>query len=83
MPSGASWFAALLADRRALRTDLSIDRAADAIWALCSQATFESLVTARGWTHLEYRDWLADMLAKALLRDHTAASEEPADSPPA
>jgi AcrR family transcriptional regulator len=65
--NGLRRFASLLAERGALRPDLSVDRAADVIWTLCAQSTFESLVTARGWTHHEYREWLGEMLADALL----------------
>lgn len=60
-------FAALLAERGSLRPDLPADRAADIIWTVCAQANYDSLVTARGWTHDEYRDWLTDALAHALL----------------
>ncbi|HZW41788.1 MAG TPA: helix-turn-helix domain-containing protein [Agromyces sp.] len=65
--NGLRRFASLLAERGALRPDLTVDRAADVIWTLCAQPTFESLVTARGWTHHEYREWLGQMLADALL----------------
>jgi hypothetical protein len=64
---GMRGFAALLHDRGALRPDLTVDRAADILWALCAQATYDSLVTHRGWTDAEYRDWLAQTLASALL----------------
>lgn len=73
--AGLRRFATLLADRGALRHDVSVDRATDVIWTLCAQSTFESLVGARGWTHAEYRDWLADMLAKALLEDQSRSSD--------
>jgi len=62
-------FAALLAERGALRPGLSADRAADIIWTVCAQANYDSLVTARGWTPAEYRDWLAETLANGLLAD--------------
>lgn len=65
--TGLRRFASLLADEGALRADLTVDRATDVIWTLCAQSTFESLVTARGWTHREYREWLGDTLADALL----------------
>jgi len=65
--AGLRRFASLLAERGVLRPSLTVDRAADVIWTLCAQSTFESLVTARGWTHLEYREWLGGMLADALL----------------
>lgn len=65
--SGLRRFAQLLADRGALRPDLTVEQATDVLWTLAAQATFEALVTARGWTHHEYRDWLGRTLADALL----------------
>jgi AcrR family transcriptional regulator len=56
-----------LADLGALRRDVPVQRARDIVWALCAQATFDALVTACGWSHVEYRDWLAEMLVAALL----------------
>jgi AcrR family transcriptional regulator len=64
---GLRRFAALLAERGALRPGLSVDRAADIIWALCAQANYDSLVTSRGWTDQDYRRWLSETLAHALL----------------
>lgn len=64
---GLRRFAALLHDRGALRPDLTVDRAADILWTLCAQGTYESLVTQRGWSDIEYRDWLAQTLASTLL----------------
>ena len=66
--AGLRRFADLLADRGALRDGLTVDRAADIIWTLCAQATFEALVTGRGWTHAQYREWLGELLADALLQ---------------
>lgn len=65
--AGLHRFAELLADRGALRPDMTTDRAADILWTLCAQATFEALVTARGWTHSRYREWLGDTLSDCLL----------------
>jgi AcrR family transcriptional regulator len=67
--NGLRRFAALLAERGVLRPGLTVDRAADIIWTVCAQATYDSLVTARGWTPAEYRDWLAETLAVCLLTD--------------
>jgi AcrR family transcriptional regulator len=64
---GLRRFAALLDERGALRPGLTADRAADIIWTVCGQATYDSLVTARGWTPDEFRDWLAETLSHALL----------------
>lgn len=65
--TGLRRFADLLATRGALRPELTAELAADIIWTLCAQANYDSLVTSRGWTHEQYRDWLTDMLAAALL----------------
>jgi AcrR family transcriptional regulator len=64
---GMGDFARLLAERGALRPGLSVDRAADILWTLCAQANYDALVTGCGWTHTEYRDWLAQTLAQTLL----------------
>lgn len=65
--SGMRRFAGFLAEQGVLRAGLSEARAADLIWTICAQANFDALVTARGWTHAEYREWLGSMLAAALL----------------
>lgn len=70
---GLRRFAALLAERGALRPGLSVNRAADILWTLCAQANYDCLVISRGWTHEEYRNWLSETLASALLvNDHGA-----------
>jgi AcrR family transcriptional regulator len=61
----------LLADRGALKPGLTIDKARDLIWTLCAQANYDALVTARGWSHADYREWLAEALAAALLPGET------------
>lgn len=65
--TGLREFAGLLAERGALRWGLPTDRAADIIWTICAQANYDALVTSRGWTHAEYRDWLTETLTRALL----------------
>lgn len=65
--AGLRQLAGLLAERGALRPGLSVERAADILWTLCAQATYDALVTDRGWTHHQYRDWLAETLSHALL----------------
>jgi AcrR family transcriptional regulator len=64
---GLRRFAGLLAQNNALRSGLSVERAADLIWTICAQANYDALVTARGWSHLDYQDWLTDTLAASLL----------------
>jgi AcrR family transcriptional regulator len=60
-------FASLLAERGALKPGLTVDKARDLIWTLCAQANYDALVTSRGWSHEDYREWLAEALAAALL----------------
>jgi AcrR family transcriptional regulator len=43
------------------------ERAADECWVLTSLPVFAQLTVARGWSAGAYRDWLARMLAAALL----------------
>ena len=64
---GMRRFAALLADLGELRPGMDAHRAADILWTVCAQANYDSLVTGRGWTPDEYRDWVTDTLAHALL----------------
>jgi len=64
---GMRRFAGLLAERGALRADLSVDRAADILWTLCAQTTYVSLVTVRGWPTEDYEEWLTTALVASLL----------------
>lgn len=66
--AGLGRFAQLLADRGALRPELSAEQARDIIWTMCSHAVYEQLVIQRGWSPQQYRSWLADTLGRALLR---------------
>ncbi len=66
--AGLQRFADLLADRGALRPGMTSDRAADILFTVCAQANYDALVGTLGWTAEEYREWLADTLAHALLR---------------
>ena len=64
---GLRRFGAALAATGALRPGLNAERAGDLIWTICAQANYDALVTALGWSHQEYRDWLSDTLAASLL----------------
>ncbi len=64
-------FANLLAERGTLKPGVTVDKARDLIWALCAQANYDALVTARGWSHADYREWLTEALAAALLPGET------------
>jgi AcrR family transcriptional regulator len=68
---GLKNFATLLASRGVLRADLTVDKARDVIWTLCAQANYDALVTARSWTHTDYRAWLSETLAASLLPTDT------------
>ncbi|MCK6211400.1 TetR/AcrR family transcriptional regulator; helix-turn-helix transcriptional regulator [Georgenia sp. EYE_87] len=67
-------FARLLGERGHLREGMSAERAADILWTVCAQANYDSLVRACGWSHDEYRTWLADTLAGALLGTGTSSA---------
>ena len=65
--AGLGRFTRLLADRGALRPGLSAEHARDILWTLASHATYDQLVTQRGWTPDRYQAWLAGTLCHALL----------------
>jgi AcrR family transcriptional regulator len=65
--AGMGRFAQLLADRGALRPDLSVEHARDILWTLASHATYDQLVTQRGWSPEQYQTWLAETLSQTLL----------------
>ena len=58
----------LLARRGALRPDLSETHATDIMWTIANPNTYRTLVTDRRWSEEEYRSWLGQLLACALLR---------------
>ncbi len=61
-------FAADLANTGALRPDLSVEEAADVVWAMNSPELYLLLVDGRGWTPERYERWLADSWRRLLLR---------------
>src|SRR6266487_657851 len=65
--AGMHGFAQLLADRGALRPDLSVEHARDILWTVNSHAVYDQLVAQRGWPPEQYQAWLADALTHALL----------------
>jgi AcrR family transcriptional regulator len=67
--AGMGRFAQLLADRGALRPGLTAEHARDILWTLASHATYDQLVTQRGWSPEQYKTWLADALSHLLLPD--------------
>ena len=50
-----------------LRRGLSIDEAADVIWATNSAELFTMLTVERGWKAARYERWLADTWSRLLL----------------
>jgi len=65
--AGQTRFVAMLADRGALRADVSVEDAGAATWALCSLAVYDLLVGERGWTEAAYEAWLARALIAELV----------------
>ena len=52
-----------------LRTGLSVDEAADTIWATNSSELYVLLTVERAWTPERYEEWLADTWHRLLLPD--------------
>jgi AcrR family transcriptional regulator len=57
-----------LANRKALRTGLSVDRATDILWTLNNPTVYLLLVDGRGWSLDDYEAWLAETVIAQLLR---------------
>jgi len=57
-----------LAEKQALAADVPVERAADALWALCSHDLYRMLVVERHWPPEDYERWLAGSLIHSLLR---------------
>ena len=57
-----------LVDPAELADGLDTDRAADIVWALTEPRIYRGLVSERGWLPDDYRSWLVEQLANALLR---------------
>jgi len=60
--------AASIAEKRALRRGLDVERAADVLWALNNPDVWQLLVGLRGWSADEYERWSADTAVAQLLR---------------
>ena len=56
----------LLIENRPLRAGIDRRRAVDTFFALVNSATYELLVTQRGWTLAEWQEWLTDVIARDL-----------------
>ncbi len=57
-----------LAEKKALRPGLSVDRAADILWTLNHPNVWQLLVRERGWTPEEHEQWWSDIACAELLR---------------
>jgi AcrR family transcriptional regulator len=66
---GMSRFAQHLIETGALRDGMGVDEARDILWTINSHEVHRMLVTERGWSRQQYRDWLARTLACGLLAD--------------
>jgi predicted GNAT family acetyltransferase len=71
---GATAFVTHMAERDALRAGLTIERAADACWALINSLLRQRLVDDRGWTTEESGEWLAEVACATLLEPQAAAA---------
>ena len=57
-----------LAEKKALRRGLGVDRASDIFWALNHPDTWQMLVVRRGWSPEEYERWTTDTAIAQLIR---------------
>ncbi len=65
--SGLRTFVAHLASEGHLRSQLTLDAAADACWVLTSPQVFAQLTQARKWSADDYQRWITEMLLASLL----------------
>jgi AcrR family transcriptional regulator len=56
-----------LDEKHALSSDVSVDRAADLLWALCSHDLYRMLVVEQHWPPEDYEQWLALSLIHSVL----------------
>lgn len=56
-----------LRDAGGLRSGLSVDQAADTVWAMNSPELYVMLTVDRGWSPLRFERWLADSWCRLLL----------------
>lgn len=64
---GMRAIAQALADRGALKPDLTPSEAADILWLLNDPSVYHRLVIEQKWTPERYQDWLADALISLLI----------------
>lgn len=56
-----------LRDAGGLRPGLTVDQAADTVWAMNSPELHVMLTVDRGWSPLRFERWLADIWCRLLL----------------
>lgn len=56
-----------LAEKQALATDMTIEKATDVLWALGSHDLYRMLVVEQHWAPEEYERWLAESLIHSLV----------------
>jgi len=57
-----------LADKRALRPELTVDRATDIVSCLVSIEVYQLFTAERGWTPAQWERWIKDTLTATILR---------------
>jgi len=60
-----------LAERKALRPGLGVDRATDILWTLNHPDVWQLLVGERGWTPDQFEEWFGDTACAQLLERDT------------
>jgi TetR/AcrR family transcriptional regulator, regulator of autoinduction and epiphytic fitness len=75
--TGQSAIAQLLADRQALRPDLTVGQAADIIFVLADAHLYDAYACDRGWSPTQIGQWLGDALCSLLLPASAVASSAP------
>ena len=64
---GMKFFVKAVLENGPLRDGMTLDLAAETVWALTSGEVYTLLVTERGWSVEKYVGWLANALARILL----------------
>jgi AcrR family transcriptional regulator len=57
-----------LADKHALRPELTVDRATDIVFCLASIEVYQLFTVERGWTPTQWERWIKDTLTTAILQ---------------
>ncbi len=59
-----------LAEKQALAAEVTVKRATDVLWALCSHDLYRMLVVEQHWPPEDYERWLASSLIRSVLDHH-------------